>query len=316
VPAKIQESFMNIRAWFFAAGVVLSAAVAPSVHAADKSVSSQSAGQPAPHGQTVTGTSGAGPAARVTSTAGANPDEKVTSTAGPNPGETVTSTAAAQEPGAAEADRVADLFRKRFPDLAITAVRRTPYGLYEVQVGMDLIYTDDKVGWVMEGPLIDAATRRDVTRARQEELGTISFAQLPLNLAVKRVTGNGSRVVAIFEDPNCGYCKQLRHTLEDVPNLTVYTFIYPILAPDSRVKARDIWCSSQPGVAWDDWMVRGKLPPTGNCDAPIEQVLALGQRLMVRGTPTLFFADGTRVSGAIPLDELLAHLDKNKQKGS
>lgn len=306
---------MNIRAWLFAAGVVFSAAMAPAVHAADKSVSSQSAGQPAP-GQTVTSTSGAGPSAKVTSTAGPNPGEKVTSTAGPSPGETVTSTATGQGPGSSSPDQVADLFRQRFPDLAITAVRRTPYGLFEVQVGMDLIYTDDKVGWVMEGPLIDATTRRDVTRARQEQLGAVAFDQLPLNLAVKRVTGDGSRVVAIFEDPNCGYCKQLRHTLEDVPNLTVYTFIYPILAPDSRVKARDIWCSKQPGVAWDDWMVRGKLPPTANCDAPIDQVLALGQRLMVRGTPTLFFADGTRVSGAMPLDELLAHLDKNKQKGS
>jgi thiol:disulfide interchange protein DsbC len=259
-------------------------------HAADKVISTQSAGQPAP-GATVTGTSG------MTGTAGTS------------------GTAGAGAANSADTDQVAALFRQRFPDLNVTAVRRTPYGLYEVQVGMDLIYTDDKVGWVMEGPLIDAATRRDVTRERQEQIGAVAFDQLPLKLAVKRVTGDGSRVLAIFEDPNCGYCKQLRHTLEDVPNLTVYTFIYPILAPDSRVKARDIWCSRQPGQAWDDWMVRGKMPATANCDAPIDQVLALGQRLMVSGTPTLFFADGTRVSGALPRDELLAHLNKTSKKG-
>jgi thiol:disulfide interchange protein DsbC len=168
----------------------------------------------------------------------------------------------------------------------------------------------------MEGPLIDAATRRDVTRERQEQIGAVPFDQLPLKLAVKRVNGDGSRVVAIFEDPNCGYCKKLRQTLEDVPNLTIYTFIYPILGPDSRVKARDIWCASHSGQAWDDWIVHGKVPATANCDAPTDQVLALGQRLMVRGTPTLFFADGTRVSGALPRVELLAHLDKTPQKGS
>lgn len=273
-----------------AAATLLAAAVLPvSASAADKVISTQSAGQPQP-GQTVTSTSGAGPAAKVTGTSDANP-------------------------GGADTDQVAALFSQRFPDLTVTAVRRTPYGLYEVQVGMDLIYTDAKVGWVMEGPLIDAATRQDVTRERQERIGAISFDQLPLNLAVKRVSGDGSRVVAVFEDPNCGYCKQLRHTLEDIPNLTVYTFIYPILAPDSRTKARDIWCAQKPGQAWDDWMVRGKLPAAANCNAPIDQVLALGQRLMVRGTPTLFFPDGSRVSGALPQDELLAHLDKSSKKG-
>ena len=306
---------MNIRAWLSvpgAAGATLAAAAAlaigmavcampGSARAADTVISSQSAGQPVP-GQTVTSTSGAGPSA------------KVTSTSGPNPGEKVISSAPAQGP-AADTGRVAALFQQRFPDLAVSAVRLTPYGLYEVQVGMDLIYTDANVGWVMEGPLIDAATRRDVTRERQEQIGAVSFNELPLNLAVKRVTGDGSRVVAIVEDPNCGYCKQLRHTLEDIPNLTVYTFIYPILAPDSRTKARDIWCAKQPGMAWDDWMVRGKLPPAGNCAAPIDQVLALGQRLMVRGTPTLFFPDGRRVSGALPREELMAYLNKTPQKG-
>jgi thiol:disulfide interchange protein DsbC len=315
---------MIIRAWLSALCVAAAAMAAPA-HAADKVISTQSAGQPAP-GETVTGTSGSSTSAKVTSTSGPNVGEKVISTDGPNagekvistsgsnPGETVISTAPAQG-STADTDRVAALFGQRFPDMKVSAVRRTPYGLYEVQVGMDLVYTDANVGWVMEGPLIDAATRRDVTRERQEQIGAVSFDQLPLQLAVKRVTGDGSRVLAIFEDPNCGYCKQLRHTLEDLPNLTVYTFIYPILAPDSRTKARDIWCAKQPGQAWDDWMVRGKMPPSANCNAPIEQVLALGQRLMVQGTPTLFFADGTRVSGAIPRDELLARLNKISQKG-
>ena len=154
------------------------------------------------------------------------------------------------------ADAVKDRFKQRFTGMDVTAVRRTPYGLFEVQLGMDLIYTDEKVTWVMEGPLIDAMTRRDVTREAQEKLGTIPFDQLPLDLAIKQVKGDGSRKVAIFEDPNCGYCKQLRKTMEDVDNITVYTFLYPILSPDSNVKVRDVWCSKDPGKAWDDWMLR------------------------------------------------------------
>ncbi|CAB3667489.1 putative thiol:disulfide interchange protein DsbC [Achromobacter mucicolens] len=204
---------------------------------------------------------------------------------------------------------VKERFQQRFSGMNVTTVRRTPYGLFEVQLGMDLIYTDEGVTWVMEGPLIDAATRRDVTRESQEKLSAVTFDQLPLDLAIKQVKGDGSRKVAIFEDPNCGYCKQLRKTLEDVDNLTVYTFLYPILSPDSKVKVRNVWCAKDQGKTWDDWMLRGKTPAAANCDVPEDKLLALGQQLMVRGTPTLFFADGSRISGALPLDQLKARLN-------
>ncbi|MBV7484697.1 DsbC family protein [Bordetella sp. BOR01] len=206
------------------------------------------------------------------------------------------------------AQAVKERFAQRFTELSVTTVRRTPYGIFEVQLGSDLVYTDEKVTWVMEGPLIDAITRRDVTRERQEKLGSVSFDELPLDLAVKQVRGDGSRQMAVFEDPNCGYCKQLHKTLQDVDNLTVYTFLYPILAPDSHTKSRDIWCAKDPAQTWQDWMVRGKTPPTAECDTPIEQVLALGQKLMVRGTPAIFFKDGSRLNGAAPLEMIQARL--------
>lgn len=208
------------------------------------------------------------------------------------------------------AQAVAKRFGELFTDLEVTAARRTPYGIYEVQIGSDLIYTDEKVTWVMEGPLIDAATRRDVTRESLEKLGSVSFDQLPLDLAVKQVRGNGTRKMAIFEDPNCGYCKQLHKTLQNEDNLTIYTFLFPILAPDSKTKSRDVWCAKNPAQAWEDWMLRGQTPATAECEAPIQQVLALGQKLMVRGTPAIFFQDGTRLNGAAPLEMIQARLGK------
>lgn len=219
----------------------------------------------------------------------------------------VYSTTQAQPPDPA-AEAVKKRFQLRFNDLDITAVRRTPYGLFEVQVGADMIYTDENVSWVMEGPLIDAATRRDVTRENQEKLSAVQFADLPLDLAIKQVKGKGTRKLAIFEDPNCGYCKQLRHTLKDVDDVTIYTFLFPILSPDSTVKVRDVWCAADPGKTWDDWMLDGKRPATAQCDAPIDGMPALGRQLMVRGTPTIFFENGTRASGALPLAQLQQRL--------
>jgi len=216
------------------------------------------------------------------------------------------SKAAATDP---QADAVRARFMKRFPGMEVTGVQRTPYGMYEVQLGMDLVYTDQDVRWVMQGELIDAMTRRNVTAERQETLGAVPLAELPLDLAIKQVRGNGKRRVAIFEDPNCGYCKQLHRTMETLDDVTIYTFLYPILAPDSTTKSRDIWCADDPAITWREWMVGGKKPATQSCDAPTKQIVALGKRLMVNGTPTLFFDNGTRVSGALPLEQLQARLD-------
>ena len=202
---------------------------------------------------------------------------------------------------------VKERFTRRFPNLSVTAVRRTPYGLFEIQVGGDFLYADEKVTWVMQGKLIDAITQREVSRDDTEN--TVSFDQLPLAWAVKHVSGNGARKIAIFEDPNCGYCKQLRKTLAAVDNLTIYTFIYPVLSADSKEKARDVWCAKNPSVAWDEWMLKGKAPVSADCsETPADQILALGQRLMVRGIPTTFFTSGVRVSGALSLDQLNAYL--------
>jgi len=204
----------------------------------------------------------------------------------------------------AKTQEVKKLFAERFGNPPISGVRQTPYGLYEVQLGMDLVYTDEKVTFVLDGTLIDAKTRRDITRERQDSLAQMPFDQLPFELSFKQVRGDGSRKMAIFEDPNCGYCKQLRKSIEGMNNVTIYTFPYPILSPDSTQKVRNTWCATDRAAVWDAWMLQNKVPASADCEVPIDQMIALGQKLMVRGTPGLFFADGSRVGGAIPREEI------------
>lgn len=201
-------------------------------------------------------------------------------------------------------------FAQRFPGVEITDVNPTPFpGLFEIQIGMDLLYTDANVDYILQGSLVDAKSRSDLTAQRLEKLSQVSFDSLPLELAVKQVKGNGARKMAVFEDPNCGYCKRLHQTLKDVDNTTVYTFLFPILSPDSEIKARNIWCAKDQAATWRDWMLDGKTPPDANCATPVDTVLALGKRLMVQGTPAIIFADGSRVNGALPLDDLRKKLD-------
>ncbi len=201
-------------------------------------------------------------------------------------------------------------FSERFPGLEPTAVTPTPFGgLYEIQLGGELLYTNEQVDYLMQGALIDAKNRRDLTAERLAKLSEVPFEDLPLDLAVKQVRGKGERKIAVFEDPNCGYCRMLHQTLQEVDNVTVYTLLYPILGPDSRSKAENIWCAEDSAQVWRTWMLNRTTPPSASCDAPIDQILALGQKLQVRGTPAIFFEDGSRVNGALPLPQLVKKLD-------
>jgi thiol:disulfide interchange protein DsbC len=187
-------------------------------------------------------------------------------------------------------------------DAKVVGVSKTPYsGLYEVQVNGDIIYTDAKAQYLFVGRIVDTKTYQDYTKARLEEINKVAFSDLPLEAAMKQVKGNGKRVIAVFEDPNCGYCKRFRQTLEGVNDITVYTFMYNILSPDSIAKSRNVWCSADRNKAWDDWMLNGKVPAASpaNCANPHEKILALGQQLRVSGTPAIFFADGSRIPGAV-----------------
>lgn len=189
----------------------------------------------------------------------------------------------------------------------VDAITKTNYaGLYEVRMGSDIVYTDEKGQYIFAGNIFDTVNGTNYTKQRTEELLKIKFSDLPLDAAMKSVKGDGKRVMAIFEDPNCGYCKKFRHSLSQVPNLTVYTFMYNILAEDSETKSRNIWCSANRVKAWDDWMLNNKEAPkaAASCKSPHEKVYELGRRLKVNGTPTIFYVDGTRSSGMVDIKTL------------
>jgi len=189
----------------------------------------------------------------------------------------------------------------------LTSLTRTPYlGLYEAYADGQIFYTDEKVSVIIAGALIDGKSMKNITDERLQKLTAIKFSDLPLTLAVKQVRGDGKRVVATFEDPNCGYCKKLAKDLAKLDNVTIYTFLYPILSPDSLEKSNRIWCAADKAKAWNDWMVDGKAPGgKGDCDTTaVKKTIEIGRKLAITGTPTIFFADGERVPGAIPLAKI------------
>jgi thiol:disulfide interchange protein DsbC len=195
---------------------------------------------------------------------------------------------------------------------AVTSVRKASHGkFYEVVVSNgDVLYVEENGAYLFAGQLIDLKTRKNITAARQQELSRINFADLPLDQAIKQVRGNGKRVIATFEDPNCVYCKKLAKEMQTLKDATIYTFLIPILSPDSEVKAKNIWCAGDRAKAWNDWMVDGKQPASANCDSPIARNADLAHKYRINGTPTLFMADGSRIGGYVALSELESSMNQ------
>lgn len=187
----------------------------------------------------------------------------------------------------------------------IDSVVKTPYlGLYEVRIDSEILYTDEKMNYIFSGNVIDAKSMQNLTEKRLRELSVIKWEDLPLGGAFKTVRGNGKRVLAVFSDPNCPYCKRFEKDLAKVDDVTIYTFLYPILSQDSHEKSKAVWCAPDKSKAWSDLMLNAAAPAAGRCDTPIDKNLELGRKYRITGTPTLIFASGERVPGAISAEQV------------
>ncbi len=190
----------------------------------------------------------------------------------------------------------------KIPQFQVESVTKTPLpGIYEVFGNGRILYVDENVSYLFDGDLVSLDRKASLTQERLSVLTAIKFDELPLDLAFKKVKGKGTRKLAYFGDPNCGYCKRFEQDLARINDVTIYVFLYPVLGPDSIAKAKSIWCSKDRAKAWDDQLVNNIAPTTpGTCATPVDKVLAYGKQKNISGTPTIFFADGQRVPGAIP----------------
>lgn len=217
-------------------------------------------------------------------------------------------TGLAAGPAHASEAAIRQAFQSRIPEVTVESVGKTPMpGLYEIIADGHIFYVDEKVNFVIRGTLFDARTptMRNVTLARNSELAAQALSKSHDN-AIKRVRGNGKRVIYTFEDPNCGYCKRQQQELIKLNDVTIYTFLWPILSPDSVEKSRAIWCNKDRAKAWEDLMLRGVAPQQNGakCDTPIEKNMEMARRFGAQGTPAVFLADGRMLGGFVTADKI------------
>ncbi|MBU3576759.1 DsbC family protein [Polynucleobacter sp. UK-Kesae-W10] len=207
-----------------------------------------------------------------------------------------------------------DIQKKLGANAKVRSVSPAPVaGLYEILVGNEIFYTDSAGKYLIQGEIIELSTGKNITEQRQSDLNRIKWSDLNQANAIKNVRGNGSRQLAIFSDPNCGYCKRLEKSLQQLDNVTIYTYLIPILSPDSAQKAKQIWCSPEPYKAYIDWMVNG-ISPSGktDCSNPLDKNLTTAKSYGITGTPTIFFTDGSRFPGAVQITDIEKKLNSLK----
>jgi thiol:disulfide interchange protein DsbC len=219
---------------------------------------------------------------------------------------------AAQQPDSPAEAKIRTQLKARFPGVELKQITPGPIpGIFEVVTQEGVVYADASGDHLIIGKILDTQSKEDLTEARWNQVNGVEFDKLPFDQAIKFVKGNGKRQVAIFEDPHCPYCRQIETTLKDINDVTIYVFLFPIesLHPKATETARNVWCSDDRAAAWVGVMLDKKAPAAKKCDDPIDQLRKFGDSLGINGTPTMFFADGRRVTGSIPRDRFEKQLD-------
>ena len=201
-----------------------------------------------------------------------------------------------------------------YPSTRFGEIRPTPWpGVFEVAMGANLAYVDASGQYFLFGHLYDMKVQRDLTAERKDTLARIDFAALPLADSIKDVRGRGSRVLAIFSDPDCPHCRRLEADLKGLSDVTIHTFLMPIasLHPQARAKAIAVWCAKDRLAAWQALMTRDQAPPAADCAHPVDRNVTLAERLGVTGTPTLVAADGRVLPGAASAEQINAWLSRS-----
>lgn len=202
---------------------------------------------------------------------------------------------------------VVQTIQAKFPNTRIKEVRKAPIdGLYEIVMGSNVAYADSSARYLIFGHLWDSQAQVDLTAQRKVEAKKSEFPSQFLQNAIKTVKGDGSRVFAVFSDPDCPYCRKLESELARMDNVTIYTFLFPLetLHPEAKTKSIAVWCSADRGRAWSQAVMTGVAPQLVACANPVNDNLVLGTRLGVTGTPTLISLDGRILPGAVPAEKL------------
>ena len=200
---------------------------------------------------------------------------------------------------------------QKMTEAQITQVSNTPIpGVYEFVIeNKDILYGDKNVNYLFVGEMVDVKAKASLTEQTRKKLmpeqeAKVDYKSLPFELAIKEVRGKGTMEVVVFADPRCSYCKKLEQLFAQIDDITIHTFVIPLLGPESESMSKQILCSKDKTATWVNWMRKNQQPKDkGTCKTPLDQIKAVGQALNVQGTPVVILPNGKLIVG-MPAQEV------------
>ncbi len=185
-------------------------------------------------------------------------------------------------------------------------------GLYEAQVGMQVVYVSADGRYLLQGQVVDLENRENITRPRENALKAEAISAVDEDKMIIFGDKSLKHTITVFTDLDCGYCRKLHSEIQSYNDagIRVRYMSFPRDGGkgDSTRKAMTVWCSDDR----KDALTRAKKGEdigTKECDNPVLEELALGQAMGINGTPAIVLENGELLPGYIPAAKLGAALD-------
>jgi thiol:disulfide interchange protein DsbC len=203
---------------------------------------------------------------------------------------------------------------KVFPGTTPSEINPSPMeGVSEVLIGPRLFYISNDGKYLLQGSLIDIATRTDIGEERRNGIRLNAINELSEEKMIVFPAKNSRHTITVFTDIDCGYCRKLHDEIDqfNAKGITVRYLAFPRsgIGAASYNKAVSVWCDKDRQAA----MTRaksGETLPKADCDNPVREEYELGQLIGVQGTPAIVMEDGALLPGYVPAAKLAAMLDK------
>ena len=209
---------------------------------------------------------------------------------------------------------VEEAIRALAPNAGSIAISETPIeGILMVQISGDIVYATADGKFLIQGRVIDLATREDLTEGAKSEHRKELMAGMDSSGQIVFAPEEPAYELTVFTDIDCGYCRKLHAQVDEYNEngISIRYMAFPRAGIGSRSyeKYVTVWCADDQQAALTNAKAGEEMDPV-QCDNPVAEQYQLGMSLGVSGTPALLTSDGQLIPGYVPPTQLRERLDR------
>ena len=216
----------------------------------------------------------------------------------------------------ADENTIKQALTKAMPSIKVDSIKPSEIkGLYEVIMGTNIYYVSDDAKYLLQGRLVDLASRTDLTEAKLSGTRKLALEKLGTDKMIVFKPKIGKYKVFVFTDIDCGYCRKLHSEIDQylVQGISIQYLFFPRAGKgsDSYNKAVSVWCSDDRNAALTA-AKKDQTLPAKTCVNPVDEHMQLAADFDVKGTPMIVTEKGNVFPGYLPAKQLVEALESEK----